>query len=865
MSTIVTEQQQRKTESRRSREFCEIPFEVISGSSTKLRRVPMSSGLCVPKGVLRDVGTWAVEGLGGAQFPAQVEVLNRWNDGSVRWLLMHFVAGRVLPGRTSCTLVRHKQRQTTATMSARWEHNALSISVHHTDSTVDSTLQVIPEMFDADGQRLDLRNVIVRHETSGPVRGVSVVEAEVRDLPFVKLQLRLEAWPVAGLFRVETRLRNTRRAHHKGGLWDLGDPGSLRFNGLHLNISSPNLQPATLQWKAETELPVRESSASENLQIVQFGSGSAAWANTNHVDADGDPTVRNRGYEVHSAAGVFRGYRCEPVVVLSSEHASLSVAVPEFREQFPGSISVQQESISVGLFPTAVGTTFELQGGEQKTQSVCISTQPTTKALDHLRWTDQQPRIVQSAKWFRTCGVFSWLPESIHGSRVDHYLHEATTGNCSFAARRDRIDEYGWRNYGDVPADHEQPHYAGNNTIISHYNNQFDLIFGGILNLVLSGDAKWFDLFDSLARHMMDIDLYHTSEDRSCFNGGLFWHTDHYVDAMTATHRTYSRHNADDDNYGGGPCSEHNYTTGLLFYHFLTGSPEARASVISLADWVINMDDGSKTIWGLLDSGDTGLASATVSEEFQGPGRGAGNSINSLVDAWILTGNDTYIAKAEQLIHRVVHPHQDCDELHLIDAEGHWSYTVCMTALGRYMAAKLDAEQLDEHYEYARQSLVNYGRWMAQKERPTLSEPELLEYPTEAWAAQDFRKANVLRIAASCTDDAEDELQMRRKADELNDAAWNDLYSFGRQHLTARCLSIVMTEGLRDVFHRTCRPEYMPPADVSLPQTEWTMFVPQKLRVKKLLKNPLTAARAVVACLNPHRWLTTLEAVKRRF
>ena len=92
--------------------------------------------------------------------------------------------------------------------------------------------------------------------------------------------------------------------------------------------------------------------------------------------------------------------------------------------------------------------------------------------------------------------------------------------------------------------------------------------------------------------------------------------------------------------YGGGPSCEHNYTTGLLHYHFLTGSPEARESVLSLADWVIRMDDGRNTVFGLLDNGPTGAASATVSEDFHGPGRGAGNSINALLDGWILTGSE---------------------------------------------------------------------------------------------------------------------------------------------------------------------------------------------------------------------------------
>jgi len=44
--------------------------------------------------------------------------------------------------------------------------------------------------------------------------------------------------------------------------------------------------------------------------------------------------------------------------------------------------------------------------------------------------------------------------------------------------------------------------------------------------------------------------------------------------------------------------------------------------------------------------------------------------------------------------------------------------------------------------------LLHYGRWMAEHEYPYLDRPEKLQYPNETWAAQDLRKAVVLRSAA---------------------------------------------------------------------------------------------------------------------
>ena len=46
---------------------------------------------------------------------------------------------------------------------------------------------------------------------------------------------------------------------------------------------------------------------------------------------------------------------------------------------------------------------------------------------------------------------------------------------------------------------------------------------------------------DELAQHVVDIDVYHTTKDKSAYNGGLFWHTYHYGDADTVDASNVSR------------------------------------------------------------------------------------------------------------------------------------------------------------------------------------------------------------------------------------------------------------------------------------------------------------------------------------
>src|SRR5439155_23128436 len=157
--------------------------------------------------------------------------------------------------------------------------------------------------------------------------------------------------------------------------------------------------------------------------------------------------------------------------------------------------------------------------------------------------------------------------------------------------------------------------------------------------------------------------------------------------------------------YGGGPCNEHNYTTGLLHYYFLTGDANARDAVVSLADWVIGMDDGARNIFGLIDEGRTGAASRTTEREYHGPGRGCGNSVNALLDGWLVTGAPGYLEKAEELIRRAIHPADDVEGRNLLAVELRWSYTVFLNVLGRYLQLKAEAGARDEMYAYARSSL----------------------------------------------------------------------------------------------------------------------------------------------------------------
>src|SRR5688500_6374352 len=208
------------------------------------------------------------------------------------------------------------------------------------------------------------------------------------------------------------------------------------------------------------------------------------------------------------------------------------------------------------------------------------------------------------------------------------------------------------------------------------------------------------------------------------------------------------------------------------------------------------MDDGRKSRFRWIDRRETGLASVTRSPDFHGPGRGAANSINALIDAHRLTGDPRYLDKADALLARCVHPDDDPAGINPLDAENRWSYTIFLQVLGKYLEYRADCELLDAKYEYARAVLLKWATWMCANERPFLDTPEQLEFPNLTWAAQDIRKAAVFEFAARHTLDVGARARFLARADAFVDYAVSMLLQSPAGRLT-RPLVLLLAYGFQ--------------------------------------------------------------------
>jgi hypothetical protein len=749
---------------------------VASGAHRFTRRFePVRVGIPVPRGSMRDSLALQLFDPAGDEREVTGRAIDRWSDGSVRWLLIDFQAdhdGGDDPGhyelswtgspaafssRLSC---RHESDRVIVDTGAAEFHLRAGGRCPFEQVLVDHApaLDVAASGLTVEDEQRRPCTVVVSEiqiEESNVLR--AVVQASGRAFRqtgegLVELFVRMQFTAGSPTVRFDLTLRNERAAAHPGGFWELGDPGSVHFHDVTVFFALPDQAAGAAVGKTEVRCSPETGAplvtCGETLELYQDSSGGERWRSRNHANRTGTIPLSFRGYRLRTVSGVTEGLRATPIVTMRLGPRHLSATMPLFWENFPKAIETTGRAIALRLFPGQFADAHELQGGEQKTHTFFVAFAGDSTSEVPLAWAREPLLAHATPSYYSESGAISYLaPRSDDPhTAYDALVQAAIEGGDSFERKRERLDEYGWRHFGDVYADHEAvQHSAPDDPLVSHYNNQYDGIAGCAYQFMRSADIRWWRLFTALAVHVRDIDLYHTDQDKAAYNHGLFWHTSHYVDAGLATHRSYPR---SDGVWGGGPSNEHNYADGLLLHHFLTGEAASREAVLELAAWVIAMDDGTRTVFRWLARSATGLASATQSPSYHGPGRGAGNSIKVLLAAHQLTRDAIWLDKAEALIRRCIHPLDDIPRRELLDAERRWSYTIFLHAVARYLDYKTELGELDAMFAYGRASLVAYVRWMADHESPYLDHPERLEYPTETWAAQELWKSEVFLYGA---------------------------------------------------------------------------------------------------------------------
>ena len=172
-----------------------------------------------------------------------------------------------------------------------------------------------------------------------------------------------------------------------------------------------------------------------------------------------------------------------------------------------------------------------------------------------------------------------------------------------------------------------------------------------------------------------------------------------------------------------------------------------------------------------------------------------------------------------------------------------------LQSLGKYLDDKASSGSSTRCTPTPGRVCSHYARWMAEHEYPYLDRPEILEYPTETWAAQDMRKSEVFEFAALRATERPSANAFRDRSQVFFRACIEGLEARPTRSL-CRPVAVLMGTGWQQAWFQRF-PKQRPPAcampsDFGVPE----MFTPQKtIAMRRAVLIGGTAVLATLAAL----------------
>jgi len=775
----------------------------------------------------------------GKRLPAQFTALAKWPDGSVRWLLCDLQASVGTHGTARYTLTQAKgESPATALRLEEDEHQYLvttgplrfAVKKQHFDLLHQVWVDRDGDGQFADGELMassgeDLGLVLLgprgegRYtsghgqvtetavEYQGPVRIGLRVRGTLRDAlgrGELSYTARLEAFAGQSFVRITVTLENPnaggRLPNMPSNFWGLGGVGNVLFREFALVQRLRLDDYPYVEVGQKGKLMLERLPLLESAHVYQDSSGGEHWYHRNHMNRDLRIPLRLRGYEVvHDGTQVLRDNRFSGWLDLADIRGGCAVAIRDFWQNFPSALEARADgTLSAALWPRFSAADHELIAGEQKTH----------ETVWYFRAHPPYPRQVME---MAASPLRAWAPAEVYLASGEFGRHRPydekrfsgferlcaaaiLNEGRNFATDREAVDEYGWRNFGDVWAANERDQTGGprqGERMVSHFNLEYDEGWGMLLHAVRALDARpelaqgWWQFGWEAVLHEADIDLHHSAPEAGenpAWAGGKQTHTEHGVEAERSAHTgRVAPHMFGTLRWpwgpGGGPESGHWNSRGMMFGYYLTGNQRLLDAA---------MDITRATAYKIEND---------VHAQVDVPDRCAGHNIQILTDAYLLTWDPRYRRLIDKAV-EAAHFANSGWAKQAPESIEYWQLSIYLRALGRY----LDVATFIDGKPPARAagSLLGYARTMAKVREAQAGRP---------WNSPSTWASDALMMAARYADSQEERARFVALAGDAFESGWRYIVgdSPGYVYHNAKGTTMSFTGGGEWMYHQADR------------------------------------------------------------
>ena len=552
-----------------------IHFETVSRFDRQ--NEPSTVGIPLAKGVLKEEQLPRLRLMdGGIACPAQFKVTGCWMDGSVKWLLCHFLCN--LPANQPKDLYLELDGPAASPVQeacAQLEDGrlvirsgALNVSlvkagekgVFHAVESQWRTLQADelygPELTDVNGNAfLPVIDGAWELVENGPVRVLARAKGRHFDhnsRAWFDFAVMITLWAGCPWLQMDYQILNCEKSPDGAkNVLELDN----RQAGLKYSLDYPYEELRSMRFSV---LPKTQKDKRGHALIttgfnytVRRGDENQPLSET--ITAD---TL------VNSASEMF------PEVLYSTfmgdwtdGEFAFAANLYQAHQNFPKAIDITPEGVTLHFYPETATPIRIPQGVARTTRMQLFFHDPAMEErvlVDRGLMLEMPPVPVADEAAYRDAGVFpDFLTERFHPA-AERFLYRYVDS---------RAKGLGMLHFGDCP-EWEYIKQGRSKGKIIWINNEYDMPHNFVVMLARTGDRRYFDYMKAAVEHWYDVDLCHFSEQPR--RKGLLY-----------THSV--------DHISGQPVPSHQWVEGFLDYYHLTGNPNGIESAMTIAENLLEL------------------------------------------------------------------------------------------------------------------------------------------------------------------------------------------------------------------------------------------------------------------------------------